>query len=83
MASQPDFESLPPEVFVKMGTTKAAMADRMALMNERDAKTPPVGSVAPDFEIERLSPNGTRTGETFKLSSTRGRPVALVFGSYT
>ena len=39
--------------------------------------------MAPDFELERLSPEGRRTGQTFRLSSGRGRPVGLVFGSYT
>ena len=30
-----------------------------------------------------LSPDGKRTGRMFSLSSMRGRPVALVLGSYT
>jgi len=50
---------------------------------ERERHAPRVGEVAPDFEIERLSPDGKRTGEMFRLSETRGRPVALIFGSYT
>ena len=37
---------------------------------------------APDFEVERLSSAGKRTGELFRLSSFRGAPVALAFGSY-
>jgi hypothetical protein len=50
---------------------------------ERESKVAPVGAMAPDFELERLSPQGDRTGETTRLSSFRGRPVALAFGSYT
>ena len=49
----------------------------------REKHAPPEGSEAPDFEIERLSPEGKRTGEMFRLSAMRGRPVALIFGSYT
>ena len=43
------------------------------------------GSVdaAPDFALERIAPDGTRTGDVFRLSSARGRPVALAFGSLT
>ena len=40
---------------------------------------PPVGSLAPDFEL--APPEG---GQRFRLSEWRGvKPVALVFGSYT
>ena len=46
-------------------------------------RVPQIGTLAPDFEIERLSPEGHRTGDYLRLSSTRGMPVALVFGSYT
>lgn len=49
----------------------------------RDERVPRVGAIAPDFEVERLDPQGRRTGEAFRLSSTRGKPVAVVFGSYT
>ncbi len=49
----------------------------------RDVSAPEVGEPAPDFSAHRLSPVGARTGERFVLSQTRGRPVGLVFGSYT
>ena len=52
-------------------------------MLAREALAPKVGAMAPDFESARLSAPGERTGETFRLSDTRGRPVALIFGSYT
>ena len=50
---------------------------------EREKLAPRIGDMAPDFTIERLSADGKRDGETFQLSQTRGRPVALIFGSYT
>ncbi|NIO09894.1 MAG: hypothetical protein GTO40_18575 [Deltaproteobacteria bacterium] len=50
---------------------------------ERESRVTPPGGEAPDFELERLSPEGDRTGEKSRLSSFRGRPVALAFGSYT
>ncbi len=58
--------------------------DRLqAVKLERESRVAPVGAMAPDFELEQLSPAGDRTGETTRLSSFRGRPVALAFGSYT
>lgn len=57
----------------------AMMADQKA----RQASALKVGDVAPDFELERLDRSRKRTGDFVKLSSLRGRPVALAFGSYT
>ncbi len=58
--------------------------DRLqAVKLERESKVAPVGAMAPDFELERLSPEGDRTGKSMRLSSFRDRPVALAFGSYT
>ncbi len=58
--------------------------DRLqAVRLERESRIAPVGAMAPDFELELLSPKGDRTSETLRLSSLRGRPVALAFGSYT
>lgn len=67
-------------------TREAYLAYYESMVRERalrDRAAPEVGDHAPDFEIDRLSPAGKRTGAKFSLSSTRGRPVALVFGSYT
>ena len=58
------------------------MAMRAARI-EREKSAPRVGEPAPDFEIERLDEDGKRSGRMFRLSSTRGRPVALILGSYT
>ena len=49
----------------------------------RQVKVPQPGDDAPDFEIAVLDPARQRTGETVKLSNLRGKPVALMFGSYT
>lgn len=46
-------------------------------------KSPKVGEAAPDFQLERLDPQGQRTGEMVKLSSHFGTPIGLIFGSYT
>ena len=44
---------------------------------------PKVGDQAPDFEAERLSHDGERTGEIERMSDFRGHKVAFLFGSYT
>ena len=55
----------------------------MAANKARRSRVPQVGTPAPDFEIERLDRARKRTGERIRLSALKGRPVALVFGSYT
>lgn len=45
--------------------------------------SPKIGADAPDIELERLDEHGARSGEMVKLSSYFGRPVGLIFGSYT
>ena len=45
--------------------------------------SPKVGDDAPDLELERLNANGGRSGETVRLSSYFGKPIGLIFGSYT
>ena len=48
-----------------------------------DKNAPGPGDVAPDFTLELLSATGARTGESLSLSSLRGKPVGLIFGSFT
>jgi hypothetical protein len=85
--SYPPPESLPPERWESIGYTREQFLERYEAevreRAERDRTAPKAGEIAPDFEIERLTPAGKRTGEMFRLSSMRGSPVALVFGSYT
>ncbi len=47
--------------------------------HRREELAPQVGQEAPDFDLPVL--NGG--GRTVRLSSLRGSPVALIFGSYT
>ena len=49
----------------------------------RDIGAPKKGDIAPDFSVEKLNGDGKRSGEMFNLSSLFGKPVALLFGSYT
>ena len=80
-------DALPPDRWERLGMTRERyLEDYEAMVRERavrDQGAPKAGESAPDFQIDRLSPAGKRSGERFRLSSTRGKPVALVFGSYT
>lgn len=49
----------------------------------RQDDVPQPGVLAPDFEIDVLSRDSKRTGEKVRLSSLRGTPAGLIFGSYT
>jgi hypothetical protein len=49
----------------------------------RQARVPPPGTIAPDFELEVVTRDRKPTGEKVRLSALQGRPVGLVFGSYT
>ena len=49
----------------------------------RQVDVPKVASEAPEFELDVLDRKRKRSGETIRLSNLRGKPVALVFGSYT
>ncbi|HJN92721.1 MAG TPA: hypothetical protein QGF05_08365 [Dehalococcoidia bacterium] len=53
--------------------------DFQQVMATRNATDPAVGSLAPDFDLPVLDSDGERV----QLSAQRGRPVALIFGSYT
>ena len=63
--------------------TRAAYRQMRAERVERERHAPKPGDLAPDFEPEQLSPEGKRTGDLVRLSQSKGRPVALIFGSYT
>jgi len=78
-----DPETLTDEELRRLNTSREAYRELVAWMQERETRVPAVGSAAPDFAAERLSPTGQRTGCRVRLSDQRGRPVALVFGSYT
>ncbi len=76
-----DWREIPAERWAKMLMTPSEYTAMRAERLAREAKAPRVGEPAPDFEVERLGPDGKRTGDMFRLSQTKGRPVGLVFGS--
>lgn len=55
----------------------------MAEEKAREAIVPAIGSMAPDFVADVLDRARKRTGETVRLSDLRGRPVGIIFGSFT
>lgn len=65
------------------GWTRDGMRAGYERRLEADKNSPQLGDVAPDFELEVLSASGGRTGDMMKLSALHGKPVGLVFGSYT
>ena len=66
-----------------MGLSVSEYHEVRAKKLAREARSPSVSDIAPDLEVERLSLDRSRTGEMFRLSATRGKPVGLIFGSYT
>ena len=65
------------------GLTREGMRERFLDRMERDKHSPKVGEEAPDFELELLGANGKRSDDQLSLSSLRGKPVGLIFGSFT
>ena len=78
-----DWRDIPAERWAKMMMTPEDYTQMRASRLAREAHAPEVGDIAPDFTAERLTPSGKPTGATLTLSSLRGKPVGLVFGSYT
>jgi hypothetical protein len=79
----PDGAALPAERLAKLRMTADQFNAMRAERVERERSAPAIGSRAPDFTLERLAADGSRTGGMFTLSSLKGQPVGLVFGSYT
>jgi hypothetical protein len=65
------FETMPSEV-------RELVQKEGAIRREREAASPVVGDEAPEFELAVLDGNSK-----VSLSSLRGKPVGLIFGSYT
>jgi|TARA_B100000315_G_scaffold259120_1_gene313727 hypothetical protein len=55
----------------------------MAENKARQINVPEQGAEAPDFNLDVLDRETGRTGDKISLSSLRGKPVGLIFGSYT
>lgn len=76
-------DKLTPAEWQAMGISRTKFEDRWSHRLQRDQASPAIGDPAPDFDLELLSADGKRTAEQFRLSSVAGRPVGLIFGSYT
>ncbi len=76
MTPQIEHEQLHHDPSPMTGERLAQLREAMA---RRDELAPKVGDEAPDFQLPILHAEG----DTVRLSDLRGRPVALVFGSYT
>ncbi len=76
MTSQLEHEQLHHDPSPMTGERFAQLQEAMA---KREARAPKVGDEAPDFQLPVLDGKGA----TVRLSELRGRPVALIFGSYT
>lgn len=63
--------------------TEAEFKAHMAEETAREAIVPKIGSQSPDFVADVLGRDRKRTGERVRLSDLRGKPVGIVFGSYT
>ncbi len=76
MTRQLEHEQLHHDPSPMTGERFAQLREAMA---RREERAPKVGDEAPEFELPVLDGNGA----TVRLSELRGRPVALIFGSYT
>lgn len=76
MTRQLEHEHLHHDPSPMTGERFAQLREAMA---KREESAPTVGDEAPDFELPVLD----RKGATMRLSELRGKPVALIFGSYT
>lgn len=79
---RPDLDTAPDGVFESLDTTREAMRAVYAMQDAADAAAPKVGDLAPDFALATLLADRS-LGPARRLSGLRGRPVALIFGSYT
>ncbi|MEE2746612.1 MAG: hypothetical protein VX617_06995 [Pseudomonadota bacterium] len=75
--------NLTPDDWKAIGISRIKFEDRWKERLERDKNSPEIGSLAPDFELEIISQEGNRTGKLLRLSSLFGKPIGLIFGSYT
>jgi len=65
-------------MFESIKRVKRFRDTEVAWQHQHETHAPKVGDLAPDFEL----PVARGEGRT-RLSSLRGRPVALIFGSFT
>ena len=66
------------EMFDSVKRVKRFRDKEVAWQRLHDATAPKVGDLAPDFELPAARSDGRA-----RLSALRGKPVALIFGSFT
>lgn len=72
------------KVWLSISDISEAQFDALqAEQRARQVRVPQPGAEAPDFELDVLTRERGRSGAKVRLSSLRGKPVGLVFGSYT
>ena len=67
----------------RMELTPAELEERYETSARRERAAPKPGDKAPVFTLELIDESGARTGEMRSLADHIGKPVALIFGSYT
>ena len=77
--SEPEARVLSSRLGLDSDAQRALFDDRLG--RERNAPNP--GGPAPDFNLELLDRQGSRSGQTRRLRDHLDKPVALIFGSYT
>lgn len=78
-----DWDTIPEAIRKEMNISQEEFEEVRRNMAERELHAPAVGTLAPDFELRRLAADGSLSQDLLRLSDLRGKPVALVFGSYT
>ncbi|MGZ0187277.1 MAG: hypothetical protein ACKVH0_04600 [Alphaproteobacteria bacterium] len=78
-----DWRDIPADRWSRMMMTPEQYTQMRSSRLVREASAPSIGDAAPDFTAEKLTAMGKPTGEMLTLSALRGKPVGLVFGSYT
>jgi len=77
-------DSLTDEELAARGITREQQRVRMEERILRDLeKSPSVGDEVPSLTLEILTPDGMRSGEYLDISALRGKPVGILFGSYS
>ncbi len=79
--SEAEQESFVQDIAAAIASSPEAQGTMAARTRERELReetTPKVGETAPDFELATLDGDAR-----VRLSAHRGRPVGLIFGSYT
>ncbi len=71
------------EMLAAMNVSREYLAKRSAEKARQNATAPAVGSPAPNFSAPLLGQDGAVSDQIIELRSLSGRPVGLLFGSYT